>query len=140
MCAFGRDGRNKVRAGCLFRKARNVPSVLNGGFKNVLDVDVGLFRKTYGSENIFDTRIQSGGTVVLGEEVLLRVLVNGDDGENSICVDNDNPGGNISLKISLKFSIPIDPISSELRSAEETALQLLSNSCISSVHAFFTES
>ncbi|XP_072760894.1 uncharacterized protein [Anoplolepis gracilipes] len=61
-------------------KARNVPRMLNGGSKNVLDVDVGLFRKTYNSENIFDTRIQSGGTVVLGEEILLRVLVNGDDG------------------------------------------------------------
>lgn len=64
-----------------FRKARNVPSMLNGGSKNALDVDVGLFRKTYNSENIFDTRIQSGGTVVLGEEILLRVLVNGDDGK-----------------------------------------------------------
>ncbi|KAM0724494.1 hypothetical protein ACS0PU_009575 [Formica fusca] len=61
-------------------KTRNVPSMLNGGSKNALDVDVGLFRKTYNSENIFDTRIQSGGTVVLGEEILLRVLVNGDDG------------------------------------------------------------
>lgn len=56
--------------------------MLNGGFRNALDVDVGLFRKTYGSENIFDTRIQSGGTVVLGEEILLRVLVNGDDGKS----------------------------------------------------------
>lgn len=55
--------------------------MLNGGSKNALDVDVGLFRKTYNSENIFDTRIQSGGTVVLGEEILLRVLVNGDDGK-----------------------------------------------------------
>jgi len=62
-----------------FRKARNVPGVLNGGAENVLNVDVGLFRKTYGSKNIFDTRIQSGDTVVLGEEILLRVLVNGDD-------------------------------------------------------------
>ncbi|KAL6442035.1 hypothetical protein ACFW04_002399 [Cataglyphis niger] len=61
-------------------KTRNIPSMLNGGSKNALDVDVGLFRKTYNSENIFDTRIQSGGTVVLGEEILLRVLVNGDDG------------------------------------------------------------
>lgn len=56
--------------------------MLDGGFKNTLDVDVGLFRKTYGSENVFDSRIQSGGTVVLGEEVLLRVLVNGDDGKS----------------------------------------------------------
>lgn len=64
-----------------FRKTRNVPSTLNGGSKNALDVDVGLFRKTYNSENIFDTRIQSGGTVVLGEEILLRVLVNGNDGK-----------------------------------------------------------
>jgi hypothetical protein len=55
--------------------------VLNGGSENSLNVDMGLFRKTYGSENIFDTRIQSGSTVVLGEEILLRVLVNGDDGK-----------------------------------------------------------
>lgn len=53
--------------------------MLNGGAENALNVDVGLFRKTYGSKNIFDTRIQSGGTVVLGEEILLRVLVNSDD-------------------------------------------------------------
>lgn len=53
--------------------------MLNGGAENALNVDVGLFRKTYGSKNIFDARIQSGGTVVLGEEILLRVLVNGDD-------------------------------------------------------------
>ncbi|XP_025074959.1 uncharacterized protein LOC105430644 [Pogonomyrmex barbatus] len=60
-------------------KARNVPGLLNGGAENALNADVGLFRKTYGSKNIFDTRIQSGGTVVLGEEILLRVLVNDDD-------------------------------------------------------------
>ncbi|RLU23423.1 hypothetical protein DMN91_003627 [Ooceraea biroi] len=70
----------RISVKTLEAKARSIPSVLNGGFKNTLDVDVGLFRKTYGSENIFDTRIQSGGTVVLGEEILLRVLVNGDDG------------------------------------------------------------
>lgn len=56
--------------------------MLNGGFTtDALNVDVGLFRKTYGSENTFDTRIQSGGTVVLGEEILLRVSINGDDGK-----------------------------------------------------------
>lgn len=53
--------------------------MLNGGAENVLNVDVGLFRKTYSSKNIFDTRIQSGGTIVLGEEILLRVLVNSDN-------------------------------------------------------------
>ncbi|XP_067207337.1 uncharacterized protein [Linepithema humile] len=70
----------RISVKTLEAKARNIPSVLSGGFRNALDVDVGLFRKTYGSENIFDTRIQSGGTVVLGEEILLRVLVNNDDG------------------------------------------------------------
>jgi len=53
--------------------------VLNGGAENALNIDVGLFRKTYNSKNIFDTKIQSGGTVVLGEEILLRVLINGND-------------------------------------------------------------
>jgi len=61
------------------RKARNIPGVLNGGAENALNIDVGLFRKTYNSKNIFDTKIQSGGTVVLGEEILLRVLINGND-------------------------------------------------------------
>ena len=53
--------------------------MLNGGAENALNIDVGLFRKTYNSKNIFDTKIQSGGTVVLGEEILLRVLINGND-------------------------------------------------------------
>ncbi|XP_025162847.1 uncharacterized protein LOC105183888, partial [Harpegnathos saltator] len=71
----------RINVKTLEAKARNVPNVLDGGFKNVaLDVDVGLFRKTHGSDNIFDTRIQPGGTVVLGEDILLRVLVNADDG------------------------------------------------------------
>lgn len=69
----------RISVKTLEAKARNVPGVLNGGAENTLNVDVGLFRKTYDSKNIFDTRIQSGGTVVLGEEILLRVLVNGDD-------------------------------------------------------------
>ncbi|XP_011881939.1 PREDICTED: uncharacterized protein LOC105569813 [Vollenhovia emeryi] len=69
----------RISVKTLEAKARSVPGVLNGGAENALNVDVGLFRKTYGSRNIFDTRIQSGGTVVLGEEILLRVLVNGDD-------------------------------------------------------------
>lgn len=56
--------------------------MLNGGAENALNIDVGLFRKTYGSKNIFDTKIQSGGTVVLGEEILLRVLVNGNDSKH----------------------------------------------------------
>lgn len=55
--------------------------MLNGGSMSALDADVGLFRKTYGSQDAFDTRIQSGSTVVLGEEILLRVSINGDDGE-----------------------------------------------------------
>ncbi|KAH0947341.1 hypothetical protein HN011_005044 [Eciton burchellii] len=70
----------RISVKTLETKARSIPSVLNGGSENSLNVDMGLFRKTYGSKNIFDTRIQSGSTVVLGEEILLRVLVNGDDG------------------------------------------------------------
>ncbi|XP_028044891.1 uncharacterized protein LOC105834833 isoform X2 [Monomorium pharaonis] len=69
----------RISVKTLEAKARNVPGVLNGGAENPLNVNVGLYRKTYGSKNIFDSRIQSGGTVVLGEEILLRVLVNGDD-------------------------------------------------------------
>ncbi|KYM96747.1 PREDICTED: uncharacterized protein LOC108779019 [Cyphomyrmex costatus] len=69
----------RISVKTLEAKARNVPGVLDGGAENALNVDVGLFRKTYGSKNIFDTKIQSGGTVVLGEEILLRVLINGND-------------------------------------------------------------
>ncbi|XP_014477283.1 PREDICTED: uncharacterized protein LOC106745835 [Dinoponera quadriceps] len=70
----------RINLKTLEAKGRSIPNVLNGGSKDTLDVDVGLFRKTYTSENTFDTRIQPGGTVLLGEEILLRVLVNSDDG------------------------------------------------------------
>ncbi|XP_024938704.1 uncharacterized protein LOC107265660 [Cephus cinctus] len=60
--------------------ARMAPRIATGGFKNVFETDVALYRKTYSSDNIFDTRIQPGGTVILGEEVLLRVLVREGDG------------------------------------------------------------
>ncbi|KAK2586798.1 hypothetical protein KPH14_011823 [Odynerus spinipes] len=70
----------EIRAKTLDTSARMVPRVVTGGFKNTLQTDVGLFRKTFNSENVFDTRIQSGGTVILGEEVLLRVLVRDGDG------------------------------------------------------------
>lgn len=57
-----------------------VPQIEIGGYKNDFQTDVALYRKTFNSENIFDTRIESGGTVILGEEILLRVLVREGDG------------------------------------------------------------
>lgn len=56
------------------------PRVATGGLKNAFQTDIGLFRKSYGSENLFDVKINSGGTVVLGEEILLRALVRDGDG------------------------------------------------------------
>ena len=64
----------------IFRTARIAPRVAAGGYKHDFQTDVGLYRKTYSSENIFDTRIESGGTVILGEEILLRVLIKEGDG------------------------------------------------------------
>lgn len=61
-----------------------VPRVVTGGSQNTLEIDVGLFRKTFHSEKVFDTRIQSGDTVILGEEVLLRVLVRDGNGKNDL--------------------------------------------------------
>ncbi|XP_048514993.1 uncharacterized protein LOC105687923 [Athalia rosae] len=60
--------------------ARMAPRVAAGGLKNAFQTDVGLFRKSYGSENLFDQKINPGGTVVLGEEILLRALVRDGDG------------------------------------------------------------
>lgn len=54
------------------------PRVAGGG--NDFQTDVALYRKTYNSENIFDKRIESGGTVILGEEILLRVSIREGDG------------------------------------------------------------
>nr|XP_050858195.1 uncharacterized protein LOC127067401 isoform X1 [Vespula vulgaris]XP_050858196.1 uncharacterized protein LOC127067401 isoform X1 [Vespula vulgaris]XP_050858197.1 uncharacterized protein LOC127067401 isoform X1 [Vespula vulgaris]XP_050858198.1 uncharacterized protein LOC127067401 isoform X1 [Vespula vulgaris] len=65
----------QIRVKTLDTSARMVPRVVTGGSQNTLEIDVGLFRKTFHSEKVFDTRIQSGDTVILGEEVLLRVLV-----------------------------------------------------------------
>ncbi|XP_046410190.1 uncharacterized protein LOC124174771 [Neodiprion fabricii] len=60
--------------------ARMAPRVAAGGLKNAFQTDIGLFRKSYNSENVFDVKILPGGTVVLGEEILLRALVRDGDG------------------------------------------------------------
>ncbi|KAL2724490.1 uncharacterized protein V1478_009003 [Vespula squamosa] len=70
----------QIRVKTLDTSARMVPRVVTGGSQNTLEIDVGLFRKTFHSEKVFDTRIQSGDTVILGEEVLLRVLVRDGNG------------------------------------------------------------
>ncbi|XP_015173395.1 PREDICTED: uncharacterized protein LOC107064830 [Polistes dominula] len=70
----------QIKMKTLDTSARMVPRVVTGGFQNTLEVDVGLFRKTFHSDKVFDTRIQSGDTLILGEEVLLRVLVRDGNG------------------------------------------------------------
>lgn len=70
----------QLKVKTLDTSGRMVPRIVTGGLKNPLQTDVGLYRKTFNSENVFDTRIQSGGTLILGEEVLLRVLVREGDG------------------------------------------------------------
>ncbi|XP_047359130.1 uncharacterized protein LOC124952786 isoform X1 [Vespa velutina] len=70
----------KINVKTIDTSARMVPRVFTGGSQNNLEIDVGLFRKTFHSEKVFDTRIQSGDTVILGEEVLLRVLVRDGNG------------------------------------------------------------
>lgn len=60
-----------------------VPRVVTGGSQNNFEIDVGLFRKTFHSDKVFDARIRSGDTVILGEEVLLRVLVRDGNGKNA---------------------------------------------------------
>lgn len=58
-----------------------VPRIATGGHKNTFETEVGLYRKALGSDNLFDAKIQPGGTVVLGEEILLRIVVRDGDGE-----------------------------------------------------------
>ncbi|KAI4499561.1 hypothetical protein M0802_005457 [Mischocyttarus mexicanus] len=70
----------QIKMKTLDTSARMVPRVVTGGFQNTLEIDVGLFRKTFHSDKVFDTRIQSGDTLILGEEVLLRVLVRDGNG------------------------------------------------------------
>ncbi|XP_034934166.1 uncharacterized protein [Chelonus insularis] len=60
--------------------ARMAPRIATGGHNNVFETEVGLYRKTLGSEHLFDTKIQPGGTVILGEEILLRAAVREGDG------------------------------------------------------------
>ncbi|CAD6224748.1 GSCOCG00005533001-RA-CDS [Cotesia congregata] len=60
--------------------ARMAPRVATGGHKNAFETEIGLYRKTLGSNHLFDSRIQPGGTVILGEEILLRVAVREGDG------------------------------------------------------------
>ena len=62
------------------RSGRNAPKVETGGHKNAFETEVGLYRKTFGSGHLFDAKIQPGGTVILGEEILLRALVREGDG------------------------------------------------------------
>lgn len=69
------------------------PRVATGGNKNIFETEVGLYRKTLGSEHLFDAKIQPGGTVILGEEILLRVAVRDGDGKyitRKLIITNNN--------------------------------------------------
>ncbi|XP_063995571.1 uncharacterized protein LOC135172947 isoform X2 [Diachasmimorpha longicaudata] len=60
--------------------ARMTARVATGGHKDSFETEIGLYRKTTGSDQLFDARIPSGGTVILGEEILLRAVVRDGDG------------------------------------------------------------
>ncbi|XP_008544247.2 uncharacterized protein LOC103568968, partial [Microplitis demolitor] len=70
----------RIHVKTLDTSARMAPRVAAGGHKNAFETEIGLYRKTLGSDNLFDSRIQPGGTVILGEEILLRVAVREGDG------------------------------------------------------------
>ncbi|XP_043477761.1 uncharacterized protein LOC122508461 isoform X2 [Leptopilina heterotoma] len=70
----------KISINSLDTTGKMLPKIETGGYKSDFQTDVALYRKTFNSENVFDTRIESGGTVILGEEILLRVLVREGDG------------------------------------------------------------
>ncbi|XP_058789206.1 uncharacterized protein LOC131663117 [Phymastichus coffea] len=59
--------------------ARTAPRVAAGGHKSAFETELTLHRRTPGSEQ-FDSKIEAGGTVVLGEEILLRAAVRDGDG------------------------------------------------------------
>lgn len=63
------------------RSARMAPRVATGGHKNAFETEVGLYRKTLGSDHQFDVKIQPGGAVILGEEILLRAAIREGDGK-----------------------------------------------------------
>lgn len=58
---------------------RALGTVARGGGNNVFFSQVGLYRR--GSENQFTRALQSGGSVQLGEELMLRAQVRAGDGE-----------------------------------------------------------
>lgn len=63
------------------RSARASTPIAIGGYKNSFETEIALFRRSFGSE-IFDTKIEAGGGVLLGEQLLLRVAVKQGDGSN----------------------------------------------------------
>lgn len=74
-----------------FRSARMAARVATGGHRNTFETEMGLYRKTSGfsgSNPLFDAKIQPGGAVILGEEVLLRAVVRDGDGEQYTAINN----------------------------------------------------
>ncbi|XP_031782250.1 uncharacterized protein LOC103317629 [Nasonia vitripennis] len=64
--------------------ARMAPRVAAGGHKSAFETDIALYRKSFGAgsaeQQVFDAKIESGGTLLLGEEILLRAAVREGDG------------------------------------------------------------
>lgn len=55
--------------------------IAEGGHNSAFETELALYRKTVNSENAFNAKIESGGTVILGEEILLRAAVRDGDGK-----------------------------------------------------------
>ncbi|KAK0093690.1 hypothetical protein PV326_012898 [Microctonus aethiopoides] len=70
----------RINLKTLDTSARMAPRVATGGHKNAFETEVGLYRKTLGSDHQFDVKIQPGGAVILGEEILLRAAIREGDG------------------------------------------------------------
>ena len=62
-----------------FRVEQRSPAIYIGGGQEFLS-EIGLFRKLPGTE-LFASRVKSGSTIELGENVQLRSIVRSGDGE-----------------------------------------------------------
>lgn len=71
-----------------YSAARMAPRVATGGHKSAFETDIGLYRKSFGAneQQVFDAKIESGGTLLLGEEILLRAAVREGDGSRGLLI------------------------------------------------------
>ena len=68
-----------------FRVEQRSPTIYIGGGQEFLS-EIGLFRRLPGTE-LFASRVKSGSTIELGENVQLRSIVRSGDGKYYLTVD-----------------------------------------------------